>query len=366
MLLNIKRCLNKIFIMFLIGGLLIMTSCESSCEGNNLSSFLAREKFIDANDQIAVIVNGVKIDKKELDKLHQRATEQFQKTGRPLSADLDRKMRGSFLRKIIDDEIIRQKAKDAEVKIDRFERVEALEQYKQRMGGQKGFEIFLKHQNLTEEQILQTVMAEVQREKLIDKLSSIEEPTEEEIKNHYNANLKLYTLPEMIQARHILLKLDKDAPKEKADLVLKKANKILAEASLPNLSFESLVHKYSEGPSVKQGGDLGFFPRGRMVKNFEDMAFNAPIKKAIGPVRTEFGYHIIYVEQKIPSRPAKIEEVRERIVNFIKRNQRARKTEKLLYTWRKSAKIKINDYSLNEEEYKELSQASEMAAKKAK
>src|SRR5690606_3189846 len=126
-------------------------------------------------------VNDVPLSLAELDNLHKRASEQFAKTGRPLNETLNRNLRGSILRKMIDDEIFRQQAEKEGVKVDRIERVEALEKYKQRMGGPKGFEVFLKHQDLTEEQIIKTVVAELQREKLIDKLSSLEEPTEEEI-----------------------------------------------------------------------------------------------------------------------------------------------------------------------------------------
>ena len=80
----------------------------------------------------------------------------------------------------------------------------------------------------------------------------------------------------MVHAKHILLKVSENDPKEKVDLVIAKANKILKEAQ-EGAAFEALVQKYSEGSSNKQGGDLGFFGRGQMAKPFEDAAFNAKL-----------------------------------------------------------------------------------------
>jgi parvulin-like peptidyl-prolyl isomerase len=331
----------------------LLPGCTSSCGKGGGGSVPA---------DAAAVVNGKNINLAELETLHKRAIDKFSKTGRPVNEDLSRKMRGSILRKMIDDEIIKQKAEALGITIDRFERTAALEKYKARMGGPKGFEVFLQQQNLSEEQILETVSNELIREKIAEK-SGKTEITEQEIKAHYEANAKLYMQPEMVHARHILIKFNPADPKEKNELVLKKAHSVLQEAQSGKVPFESLVQKYSEGPSVKQNGDLGFFPRGRMVKEFEDAAFNAPLKTAVGPIKTDYGYHIIYVEEKNPSQTAPLEEVRPRIVEFMTRNKQARKNEDLLASLRKEADIKISDASLTAAEFLNLSQAQPVAKK---
>ncbi len=60
-------------------------------------------------------------------------------------------------------------------------------------------------------------------------------------------------------------------------------------------SFGDIAKRYSSCPSGKKGGDLGWFGRGQMVKEFEDAAFNAQKGATIGPVRTQFGWHLIKV-----------------------------------------------------------------------
>lgn len=350
-------------------GLLLLIALPgcNSCQKKKDHEALGSEQEVkgeEATGEFAATVNGTGIKRSELDNMSKRAQEQFAKTGRPTSPQIDKNIRGSILRKMIDDEIFRQKAAKEDVKVDRIERVEALEKYKERMGGQKSFELVLKQQNLTEDQIMETVVADLQRDKLIGKLQAIPEPTEEEIKKHYEANKGFYTQPEKVRVRHILLKLADNEPQEKAALVLKKANEVLKEAQKGG-SFEALVQKYSEGPSTAQGGDIGFFGRGQMDKPFEDAAFNAPLKTPVGPVKTAFGYHILYVEEKTPSKPAELAEVRDRAVELIKRNKRSVASEDLLQTWRKEAKISISDSSMTYEEYIELYDRAE-AKKTAK
>ena len=62
--------------------------------------------------------------------------------------------------------------------------------------------------------------------------------------------------------------------------------------------FQYYAQKYSECPSGRQGGSLGCFGKGQMVKSFEDAAFNGNTDEVIGPVRTQFGYHLIWVTKK--------------------------------------------------------------------
>lgn len=89
----------------------------------------------------------------------------------------------------------------------------------------------------------------------------------------------------MVRASHILV----DS--------LEKANWIIAELKKGG-DFTALARKYSSCPSGKQGGDLGFFSKGQMVKEFEDVAFSLESGKVSGPVKTQFGYHIIKVTER--------------------------------------------------------------------
>jgi peptidyl-prolyl cis-trans isomerase C len=336
----------------LVAGLLcyLGSACSSSCNKKVEKSGNESAEKIDKVDKAAALVNGKEISLSELDNLSQRALQQFIKSGRPVNEQLKSKIRLSILNKMVDDEIIKQKAESLGLIVDRFERERALEEYKERMGGPEGFEAFKNLQQLTDDQIMEKLLAERYRDKLVEKLGHNEVPSEQEIVNFYQASKQFYTVPEMVHARQLLIMVSPNDPEEKKELARKKAENAMQEAKKGGQSFAALVEKYGEGPNVKDGGDLGFFARGKMVKAFEDAAFSAPLKEAVGPIKSDYGYHIIFVEEKKALHEAPLEEVREKVVESLKRNKRARQLESVLADLRKAAEIKLLDTAVGEQE----------------
>ncbi|MGB0805707.1 MAG: peptidylprolyl isomerase [Salibacteraceae bacterium] len=105
-----------------------------------------------------------------------------------------------------------------------------------------------------------------------------------------------------IKASHILVKIpDNPSPQDTLE-AWNKVNRILKIAKT-DTNFTKLAKANSDDPSVKEnGGDLGYFSAFRMVYPFESMAYNTPVGKISNPVRTSYGYHILKIEDKIPSR----------------------------------------------------------------
>lgn len=132
-----------------------------------------------------------------------------------------------------------------------------------------------------------------------------------EVQEYYNKNQEKFIEPESVTASHILVNSEEKA-KEIADKIKN------------GLTFEEAAKLYSECPSKKQGGRLGSFTRGKMVKEFENAAFTAKIGEVTKPVKTEFGYHLIRVEEKNPQKKMDIKEVASAIRNELitqKQNQ---------------------------------------------
>lgn len=106
------------------------------------------------------------------------------------------------------------------------------------------------------------------------------------------------TTGERVRARHILVSVAQDASAEDQQLALAKAISITQRLNSGE-DFATLAEQVSDDTgSAAQGGDLGFFGRGQMVKEFEDAAFSLPIGQISEPVKSQFGYHIIRVEEK--------------------------------------------------------------------
>jgi len=118
---------------------------------------------------------------------------------------------------------------------------------------------------------------------------------EEELRQEYEANQET-KYKEEVRASHILLKVPEDATPEQETQIRQRAEEILAEARQPETDFAQLAARYSEDTgSAERGGDLNFFPRGRMVPEFDQAAFELEPDQISDLVRTQFGFHIIKV-----------------------------------------------------------------------
>jgi peptidyl-prolyl cis-trans isomerase C len=126
-------------------------------------------------------------------------------------------------------------------------------------------------------------------------LAKVVKPTDSEIKVVYEQNKSRYVTPATVSAQHILVKVDAGAKPEAAQAALAKAEQIKKELN-GGADFGKLAEKYSDDPGSKaKGGDLGFFPRERMVPEFSKAAFSLKKGEISAPVKTAFGYHVIKV-----------------------------------------------------------------------
>ncbi|MDH3572918.1 MAG: SurA N-terminal domain-containing protein [Desulfobacteraceae bacterium] len=118
----------------------------------------------------------------------------------------------------------------------------------------------------------------------------------EEVREYYDENLETFKTPKTVEARHILLIVNRDADPETVKKTKERALDILKLAK-EGKDFAKLAKQYSEGPTRDKGGYLGKFKKEAMVKPFADMAFSLKAGEVSEPVRTQFGWHIIKVEK---------------------------------------------------------------------
>ncbi len=158
-----------------------------------------------------------------------------------------------------------------------------------------------------------------------DKIAASISVTDEQLHRAYDGNKDAFRTPERSKVRHILLMTTGKSPDE--------VNKIKAKAEdirkkLTNANFGELAKANSEDPGSKdKGGELGWVVRGQMVKNFENASFN---QKAgdIGPlVQTEYGYHIVQVEEKEVARLRPFDEVKAQLATDAKKAQIGERTQ---------------------------------------
>jgi parvulin-like peptidyl-prolyl isomerase len=154
-----------------------------------------------------------------------------------------------------------------------------------------------------------------------------------EVKSYFDTNQNEFIDKEKIHARHILVRSKIQAQSIIANL------KTLSGDKLKN-EFIAQAKLYSIGPSAARGGDLGYFPRGRMVPSFNDAAF--AMKKGTMspvPVQSQFGYHVIYIEDRKPAKKMGFDTVKNFIEQRLKMDKFKETMEKKMAALHEKAKI---------------------------
>jgi peptidyl-prolyl cis-trans isomerase D len=147
-----------------------------------------------------------------------------------------------------------------------------------------------------------------------------------EVKAQYDHNVTQYTKPEEREAAHILITVKSDASAADKAAAKAKAEDILAKAKAAPAKFGELAKQFSQDPgSAAQGGDLGAFGRGNMVKPFEDAVFAMNVGDIVGPVATDFGYHVIKLNGIKPQKVRPFDEVKAEIAADLQRQKAVQK-----------------------------------------
>ena len=132
------------------------------------------------------------------------------------------------------------------------------------------------------------------------------EVTEDEAKEFYEANKQSFAKGAAVTAKHILMATEEELLSVKEEI------------ESGTKTFEEAAKEYSTCPSGKSGGSLGTFGKGQMVKEFEEASFTGELNTIIGPVKTQFGYHLIWVDDRTDASVKSYEEVASQVEKMVK------------------------------------------------
>ncbi|MBI1389399.1 MAG: peptidylprolyl isomerase [bacterium] len=217
---------------------------------------------------------------------------------------------------------------------------ELINEVKGQVGSDEQYQALLKQQNITEKELRETYAKQLRFQNLLkQEVKDPAEPSEEELKKFYDTQQQFFKQPEQVKASHILLMVDENASgadRQKAKDELAAIRKDIASGKT---SFADAAKEHSQCPSAPQGGDLGYFGRGQMVKPFEDVAFTLKPGEMSDIVETQFGYHIIKVTDKKEAGVRSFDEVKDRISEFLKQQEQQKLVEEYIDGLEKDAKI---------------------------
>ncbi len=284
-------------------------------------------------------VNGEPISITDFERQVNIARQRYASQGQNIDETQMGEFRKKVLDNLIDSELIYQESKKQGYIADEEQITSQFEGIKKQFSDDKEFEAALSRMNYTQDSLKEDIRRSITVQNFIEKeiAASITIP-EKESREYYGKHPEAFSQPEQIRARHILILVPEGAD-EKADQAALNKIKEVQKKLQNGADFEALAKEYSEGPSAKQGGDLGFFQRGQMVKPFEAAAFSLQPGEVSPIVKTQYGYHLIKVTDKRAGVKVPYEHMKKQIDEYLKQDKIQKKIGNLLEKMRLEATI---------------------------
>ncbi len=206
---------------------------------------------------------------------------------------------------LIDGVLLLSEARKADITVSQDEIENELLDLMLTFDSEDEFQYILEQQQLNEATLRKRIRDNIIIEKYIyEKFKESNETyTDDILRDFYEKNKDKFATREMVKASHILVRNESGDAEEKA-------NKIRTQLHTKE-DFNNYAVSISDCPSCDQAGDLGYFGRGKMVKEIEDAAFSMAIDEISEPIKTTFGYHIIMVTDRKDSKTADFENIKD-------------------------------------------------------
>jgi len=189
------------------------------------------------------------------------------------------------------------------------------------VGGREAFQNALKQQKTSEADFREQMRRGRRVDKLVEKaVAEVGEPTEDDIRKHFEAHKVEYAKGERVLAQHILITPDGDTQVSKDEARAKIVS--IRERVIGGKDFADEAAAHSMCPSGKEGGSLGWFSRGMMVPEFDQAVFSMNVGEVSDIIETQFGYHIIFKTDHEAAGEADFEQVRDQVRDFLRHARR--------------------------------------------
>ncbi|MHC8377839.1 peptidylprolyl isomerase [Pseudomonas sp. MDT1-16] len=291
----------------------------------------------------AARVNGEEISEFRLERYF---AEYLEDQGRALGSLRNPKaykqLRQAALRALIDKELLWQEAVKRGVVISDEVVQSQVDQTRQAMGGADVFTRRMEDAGFDEAAYTEYTRRELAAQQVFADLAKVAGPDEKQVRAFYDEHRAEMSRPEEIQARHILIKVPQGADSATVEAARLRLEEMQVKISQGE-DFASVARAGSEDASASEGGDLGYFPRGRMMPEFEAVAFALAPGAVSTPVRTPLGWHLIYLQNHLEATDVSEVQGLEMVRAYLARQQQAQARLQVLAQLRSSNRIERID-----------------------
>jgi peptidyl-prolyl cis-trans isomerase C len=323
-------------------------------------------------DRTVATVNGQAIMLSEFQRNADPILDQFKKSSPAVEQTPERiaDIKKRVLDQMIDDRLLVQEAKKKTIHISQLEVDDGVKKVRTRFNSEDEFNKEMEKEGMNTDDFRKHIQDQLSTIKLIDQevKAKVPPPGDDEIKQLFDtldAIVKDKPIPgshtpseieelkslakaverrfgERARARHILVRVAPNASKEDKDAALKKIKEVQARLKKGD-DFSELASKYSDDPGSKdRGGDLGYFSRGDMVPAFDKAAFALDVGQTSDIVQTDFGYHIIQLQEKKAAGKMALDEIKDDLREYLFQQRGAKRFESYVKDLRAKADIKVN------------------------
>jgi peptidyl-prolyl cis-trans isomerase SurA len=294
-------------------------------------------------ERIVAVVNSEIVTWSELEDVARPLLAQVAQIADPVERE---QTRDRQLRRVLDDlvgqRLIMQEASRRRISIDSDAVSEHLERIKARQGWDDSkMSMYLAGQGLSMGEFRKQVREQLLRQRIIRRiLGSRIQVTERELKDHYRDWLTQMKSNYEVDGAHLVLRIPENASPAEESAIRQQASELLARAQSGE-DFKLLVGKYSQGPRAKEGGSLGWIRRNNFDPTLEEAFFSLEPGKFAGPIRTNFGYHVVTVTQRKQVPPPTYEEALPRMTADLREKKLGKELTKWVADMKKKAFIEV-------------------------
>jgi peptidyl-prolyl cis-trans isomerase C len=295
---------------------------------------------------------GIEVKRSQLDDAMVSIKSTFTARGQDIPPDEVTRIEQQVLDRLIQIQILLQKATDSDKAAGKETCTKRLDAIKARAGSEEALNRQLKSVGTSPEELQAKMLEESTAQVVIEREMKIN-VSDNEVQKFYDDNPSKFEQPEMVRASHILLatrdpETNKELTEDQKAAKHKKAEDVLKRAKAGD-DFAKLAKENSDDPGSKEKGGEYQFARGQMVPEFEAAAFSLKTNQVSDIVTTQFGYHIIKLNEKMPAKKVELAKVAPEIKDYLKQQQLQKRQQDLqeyMQKLKKDFNVEVLDESL--------------------